>query len=194
MPTVDLPENFSLLPPNASDLELAVEGVGLRVDALPVNIRDLWNPETCPMGALPWLAWMFSVDEWDARWSVDQKRGVVSGSIEVHRHKGTLWAVKRALAAAGYGDAVVTERFGWQTYDGSLNFDGAADYVQADHWAEYRLQLARPISIAQAAQVRAILDSTAPAHCRLKALDFTEALNLYDGALLFDGSYTHGVA
>jgi P2-related tail formation protein len=42
------------------------------------------------------------VDSWDANWSEKQKRDAIAASIEVHRHKGTVGALKRALQAVGY--------------------------------------------------------------------------------------------
>ena len=47
----------SLLPPNASALERKLEQATLRLGTLPVPLRELWNPDTCPAHLLPWLAW-----------------------------------------------------------------------------------------------------------------------------------------
>ena len=94
----------SLLPPNASSLERALEAVaGARIEAVEVErLRALWTPADCPAPLLPWLAWALSVDEWDADWSEATQRAVIAASVEVHRRKGTLGAVRRALAATGY--------------------------------------------------------------------------------------------
>ena len=54
--------------------------------------------------------------------------------------------------------------------------------------------LDRSITTEQAAKVRAVLEDVAPARCHLKALDFSRALNIYDAAFNYDGTYTHGVA
>lgn len=90
-----------LLPINASkqerDLSLTVE----RSSSLPVLIRDLWNPATCPASALAWLGWAMNVDTWDAGWTETQKRQVIAQSVDVHRHKGTVGAVKRSANSFG---------------------------------------------------------------------------------------------
>lgn len=187
-------EFASILPFNSSALEVSIEDAvaSARPDLSAIPI--LLSPETCPVELLPWLAWALSVDLWDAGWSEDAKRHVIGESVAVHRTKGTIGAVKRALAAAGYGDARIVERFGWEFYDGAASYDGLTTYEEPDHWAEYRVYLTRPISIEQATQVRAILATVAPARCHLKGLFFTEALNLYDNRIAFDGAYTHGVA
>lgn len=94
------PSRGHLLPPNATAPERALS---LSVDrAVPVPIKTLWSPQTCPEGVLPWLAWALSVDDWDAAWTVERKRAAVAESIEVHRHKGTIGALRRALEQLGY--------------------------------------------------------------------------------------------
>lgn len=88
-----------LLPPNATALERNVATVNARLGDLAAPLRDLMNPATCPAALLPWLASALSVDYWDESWTESQKRGVIAASIKVHRHKGTLAAVKAALAS-----------------------------------------------------------------------------------------------
>lgn len=184
----------TLLPPNTTPAERALEQSTARIGAVPVSIATLWNPDTCPLNILPWLAWTLSVDNWDSGWSETSKRESLRKAVEIHQIKGTVASIKAALAAAGYGDATVIERFGWETYNASYNYDGSIYYSTPDHWAEYRINLVRPITIAQANQVREILATVAPARCHLKALDFTEALNLYDNRIVYDGAYSYGVA
>ena len=187
----DLP---TILKPNATEHDRALEQAIRKGKPDLTPIAKLMNPETCPADLLMHLAWSFSVDVWDGAWSEGTKREVIKQSLPVHRVKGTLRAVKDALAAAGYGDAEVIERYGWEFYDGTAAHDGSITYAEADHWAEYRILLARPITIEQAAQVRAILETVAPARSHLKALDFTEALNTYNARITHDGQFTHGVA
>ena len=186
----------SLLPPNASALERAVESaINGNIEAVSVPVRDLWNPEKCPVALLPWLAWALSVDEWDSEWSEDQKRQSIADSVVIHASKGTLGSVRRVLAAAGYGDAIIIEGIDAERYDSAITYNG--DYVHGNgdpEWAMYRVYLSRPITIAQAAQVRRILAMTAPTRSHLAGLHYDEALNLYDSAIYYDGTYSHGVA
>ena len=74
---------------------------GERIEALPLLIRSLHNPGTCPIDLLPWLAWALSVDTWSPDWTEEQKRAVCKASLQIHRHKGTVGAVEDALAALG---------------------------------------------------------------------------------------------
>lgn len=91
-----------LLPPNATDAERALAETIARISNVPVVVREVWNPDTCPSNVLPWLAWAFSVDDWDTNWTDEQKRQVIKQSVYTQRIKGTIGAVTRQLAALGY--------------------------------------------------------------------------------------------
>ncbi len=99
--------NAALLPPNASPLEIALAEVVARISDVPVPNGDLYNPALCLPGPLPWLAWAFSVDEWNPDWTIEQKRQAVANSVYIHRHKGTVGAMKSALSALGYDITLV---------------------------------------------------------------------------------------
>lgn len=186
--------DISLFPSNRTKLEDTLEQVINVAFDTTMQIATLWNPDTCPLHLLPWLASAMSVDFWDEKWSEETKRRVIRASVEVHRNKGTVGSIKRALWAAGYGKIEVIERYGWETYNGAYKYDGSIAYAAPDLWFEYRIKLTRPITIEQAAQVREILSTVAPVRCRLKALEFPEALNIYDNSIRYNGIYTHGVA
>lgn len=91
-----------LLPHNATEQERALEETISRISDVPVVVREVWNPDTCPSNVLPWLAWAFSVDDWDTNWTDEQKRRVIKESVYSQRIKGTIGAVTRQLAALGY--------------------------------------------------------------------------------------------
>lgn len=97
----------SLLPWNASAQERALEAATARVSDVPVPVRDMWDPDTCPAELLPWLAWAMSVDQWDTSWTDEQKREAVKSSFYVHRQKGTVSAVRAALTALGLDVRIV---------------------------------------------------------------------------------------
>lgn len=187
----DLP---TILKPTATLHDRALEQAMHKGKPDLIPIANLMNPDTCPADLLMHLAWSLSVDVWDGAWSIGTQRDVIKQSLPIHLINGTLRAAKDALASAGYGDAEVIERYGWEVYDGSDTHDGSASYALPDHWAEYRIRLSRPITIEQAAQVREILETVAPARSHLKALDFTEALNIHNARITHDGQFTHGVA
>ena len=88
---------MSLLPPNASPLETALEQAGGRLSDVPMPIRDLWNPKTCPRALLPWLAWGVSIDFWDTNWTQDRKRAEIANAIAAQRCKGTRGSLRQVL-------------------------------------------------------------------------------------------------
>lgn len=184
----------TLLPPQRTETEVALEAATARIGAGAVPVDLLWRPETCPADLLPWLGWALSVDTWDPGWSEEAKRRSIVEAIPIHRVKGTRASVVRALRAAGYGDAILIESWAATHHDGAVMHDGSVDYVGADDWAEYRVVLARPITIRQAAQVRELLAATAPARCHLNRLDFVEVAHLHDARIAYDGVYAHGAS
>ncbi|MDF1583897.1 MAG: phage tail protein I [Methyloprofundus sp.] len=100
---------MSLLPPNATVQEKALEAALARASALASEARRLWDVATCPVELLPWLAWGVSVTAWDDAWDEAKKRAVIAASIGVHKQKGTPAAIKNALIAMGYYGVKVIE-------------------------------------------------------------------------------------
>lgn len=75
--------------------------------------------------ALPFLGWQFDVlgyKGWKLTTNDDERRALIKKAIELHRYKGTLWAVKESLKSIGFGDAVITEHVD-------------------DHWAKFRISV-----------------------------------------------------
>lgn len=91
-----------LLPHNASPLEVLAAQALAQIERVPVPIRDLLNPDRCPVALLPYLAWSFSVDRWEEYWSEATKRKVIKSAYFVHAHKGTIGALRRVVEPLGY--------------------------------------------------------------------------------------------
>jgi phage tail P2-like protein len=90
----------NLLPPASTPLERALVGAIVpSIDAVPVDFERLWNPATCAIELLPWLAWALSIDRWDPSWSDAEKRAAVGSAIAVQRRKGTRRSVEEVLAS-----------------------------------------------------------------------------------------------
>lgn len=149
----EAPFGEHLLPSNATTFERALAAPTQRIGAVPVPLRLLWRPMECPASHLPWLAWALSVDVWDPAWDEATKRRVIAASMEIHRHKGTPGALKRALAALDLGVAV-REWFetGGAPYTFRLDIDAARPLAAAD----YDIMLA---VVVRAKNVRSWLDA-----------------------------------
>lgn len=89
-----------LLPPNRTPLESALaDAMSLTTD--PGVIRTLADSARCPAALLPWLAWAKSVDGWDEAVTEPARRALIRQSFAIHKRKGTVGAVRRALGALG---------------------------------------------------------------------------------------------
>lgn len=92
----------NLLPPNATQLERLAAQALADIALVSVPIRDLLDPDRCPLRLLPYLAWAWSVDRWDPLWSESTKRGVIKAAYVLHCKKGTIGALRRVVEPLGY--------------------------------------------------------------------------------------------
>lgn len=89
-----------LLPHNSTQLERALAtACDLGID--PEIIRGVADSARCPVNFLPWLAWAMSVEGWEAADTEEQQRALIRQSIPIHKHKGTVGAIRRVLKAVG---------------------------------------------------------------------------------------------
>ena len=102
----------SLLPGNACDLEQQAAQALAQIQRVPIPLRQLWNPDTCPTQLLPYLAWSLSVDRWDGNWSDGTKRAAIRASFFIHSRKGTIGALRRVVEPLGYLIEIIEW---WQT-------------------------------------------------------------------------------
>ena len=108
-----------LLPTGSSPLEIAAAEACAAIARVPVPIKTLVSPDTCPLPLLPYLAWAWSVDRWDPAWSERTKRDVIKSSMFVHKHKGTIGALRRVVEPLGY---LISITEWWKTGDRNGTF------------------------------------------------------------------------
>ena len=126
--------NWSLLPPNATPQERALEASSLRISDIAVPLRDLYNPDTCRVELLPWLAWHLSIDTWKTSWPEEIRRARIKNAMAIHRKKGTAQSVKQVVAA--FGGAILVREW-WQklpmgephTFDLTMTLSGSGGYT-----------------------------------------------------------------
>lgn len=179
----------SLLPPASTKLERSLEATLGRFDPT-LTLRDLWNPDTCPEAVLPYLAWAQSVDEWDKDWTVTQKRQVIKAARGIHRQKGTLAAVRRALASVGHGDAAIISRADLIVCDGSTVCDGTRSC--GGRWATRRVILKAPATVPEAYQIKRLIEAVGRNCVHLLSIEFAAVAYRCDGTIICDGTYTCG--
>lgn len=91
-----------LLPGNSTPLERQAAQALAQIQRVPIPLRQLCNPDTCPVDLLPYLAWAFSVDRWDSKWTEAAKRAAIRSSHYIHSRKGTIGALRRVVEPLGY--------------------------------------------------------------------------------------------
>lgn len=171
-----LPESISKDPAieaaaSALDAELQLVNTQLKNVLIYERLDDLEGD------VLNLLAWQFSVDFFDVSLPDEQKRECIRGSIAWHKKKGTAWAVRTALANAGYEAQVVTFRQFSRLLaaqnppkmDGSWLVDGFTTLVVPEqmvgvawmsHWAQFcvRMDLGDLTRVGWNQEVRRIID------------------------------------
>ena len=170
-------EPKTLLPPNATPQERALEiapAIGLTDISNP--FYTLWDPRTCPSHILPWLAWAFSVDDWRSDWPDEIKRKTIMASATIHRLKGTIGAVRRALETLGYAIDISE----WFEYGGTPHTFRIAVDVLGSH------AIGTEISSDLIAEIVVVIENVKPVRSH-----FDVVLNLSIDAPAYVGAFQH---
>ena len=188
-------DDAHLLPESASNAERGLSGAAAkRLSAIGAPLRDLWRAETCPADLLPWLAWGLSVDDWDPEWPEATKRTVIAEAIEVHRYKGTPWAVRRSLEQMGFNRVEILEGTNLR-YDGTLTYDGSETY--GNQWGPYEfavlLNVADSIYAGGGDTGELTAEVIAEVNRRIDIAknERSKLAALYGYSLYYDGTYTY---
>lgn len=191
--------DFQLPPALAGDERFAAlcELLQGAYDDLDLSAMLVYLVDQVKPAVLSHLAEQFSLTD-ELSWSLAStdatRRGLVKRSIELHRYKGTPWAIKQALAAIGYPVLELVEQAeyhrewvsaGGRTLDGSWSLDGSATLqppetggalvrrTALNHWAEYAIRLNAvdgAWSRTQQERIRRVAEAYAPARSRLVAI------------------------
>ena len=146
---------------------------------------------------LPLLAESRSILGADGYWlaeSDQMRRRLIKGAYELHRYKGTPWAIREIVRRLGFGEVQLIEGMGNRRHDGTILRDGLYAHGHSDRWAHYRIVLNSPITNDQAALLRRTLRAWAPARCVLAALDYTQVSLRHNGRARRDGRFNRGTA
>ena len=144
----------SLLPPNRTDAEAALEAAIARIGDAPVPIQHLWSIDDCPAELLPWLAWSLSVDVWDNTWPDARQRAAIRASVEIHRMRGTRASVIRALEVLEFRTEI--EEW-WQE-------GGTPGTVTVKAFGRDIFQSGATLDAALVAQIERLVERTKPLH------------------------------
>lgn len=128
-----------LIPDSIKDASsLAFNELVERLGTLDITPVLIYMIDNVASSALPHLAEQFHVsgDEgWLLAGTEADRRTLIKRAIELHRHKGTPWAVKEAIRALGYLDVALQERLPVVVYDGQAAYSGSEDFGGGTQWA-----------------------------------------------------------
>lgn len=169
----------------------ALADLSKRLDQLDLSqvmttLVDLLGDECLPLLAEKW-----SVTGYDGMLLADSdesKRALIKNAVDLHRHKGTPYAIRQVLRQLGFGEIEIDEGLKARTYEHSLVATIPAD----KRWAYYAIRLSRPITNEQASNLRKVLRNFAPARCELAVLDYKSAPIRYNNKARYNGAYNHG--
>jgi phage tail P2-like protein len=151
-----------------------------RYDSLQLDRALVYLIDNVTADALPYLAEQFDVLGYKGMKlaaNVAQQREVIKRAIELHRFKGTLWAVREALKNIGYPNAIITEK---------VNILSDPDHG----WATFRVQIdggSNAISAAQISELVQMIEEYKNARSQL--LDISYTLVFDDGVTIGDSSF-----
>ncbi|PJO78244.1 phage tail protein [Neisseria brasiliensis] len=171
--------------------------LGLRLDLLDTpklmpRLVDLVAPEHLEL-----LAESRSILNEDGYWLAESdsaRRKLIKGAYELHRYKGTLWAIREIVRRLGFGEVTILEGMGNKRHDGEITRNGLYARGHSDRWAHYRIILATPITNDQAYLLRRTLAAFAPARCVLAALDYQAVPLQHNGRATRNGQFNRGTA
>lgn len=171
--------------------------LGLRLDLIDTpklmpRLIELVAPEHFEL-----LAESRSILNEDGYWLAESdsaRRKLIKGAYELHRYKGTAWAVREIVRRLGFGEVQIMEGLAGRKYNGAITHSGRYVYGSHTHWAHYVITMNAPITNHQAALLRKTLAAFAPARCVLAALDYQAVPLRYNAQASYDGVFNFGAA
>lgn len=175
----------------------ALADLGKRLNSLDKSQMMTGFTDLVPAGFLELLAEKWSVtgyDGWLLAESEDAKRKLIKRAVELHRYKGTPWAIREIIRQLGFGEVEILEGLFDKRRDGSFVRDGTYFHGDRSKWAHYRVILKTPITNDQSELLRKTLRVFAPARCVLASLDYRTVALRHNGKATRNGQYNRGTA
>jgi phage tail P2-like protein len=175
------------------------------LDDLHLEILLVYLVDQVDARALPLLGKQFNVmgyKGWDLCNTDAERRALIKKAIELHRYKGTIWAVKEALKSIGFTDVVITEhvnghwaRFSLRINNQVVTANGFADIIaMVEEYKNVRSVLDAVVMELSADDVIEFGDTDeAFIADQLLAEDiiYFSGSVFYDGSEVYDGSNDH---
>ncbi len=156
---------------------------GIDISPVLINLID-----TVPASALPALAEQFDVlgfKGYKFANTESDKRDLIKRAVELHRYKGTPWAIKESLKSINIMDATILEGIFHFVYNGLYVYDGSASYGEVQ-WPQFRVLVdASSLSLVNMALYRDIIILVEEyKNVRSHLVDISFKINLNDSSLV----------
>lgn len=174
----------------------ALAELGLRLPALDKHQIMTSLVDLVPADFLALLAEKWSVtgyDGWTLAKTDEARRKLIKSAVELHRYKGTPWAMREIIRQLGFGEVELIERLSGQKRDGSIRRNAVYFHGQKNKWAHYRIVFQRPLTVEQGNVIQTVLRHFAPARCVLESLDYQRVANRHNGKIKRNGQFTRGM-
>ena len=172
--------------------DLGLRYTGIVSPQIMTRLVDLVAPEHLDL-----LAEARSILGEDGYWlaeSEEARRKLIKGAYELHRKKGTPWAIREIIRRLGFGEVTLIEGLNGKFLNGEIRANGLYSFGHPTHWAHYRVIMAKPITNDQAWLLRKTLRAFAPARCVLESLDYVAVALRMNERIMMDGVFNMGTA
>lgn len=122
------------------------------------------------------------------------KRKLIKEAYELHRYKGTPYAIKKMLRTLGCGEVRIHEGGGHKKHDAIIRYrDGFHQRGSTERWAHYQIEfLSQPIQKKQIEYIRRCIQHYAPARCVLVGFKQARGTLKHNGHAQRNGQYSRG--
>ncbi|MDD2870137.1 phage tail protein [Neomegalonema sp.] len=150
-----------------------------RLDDLDLATLLIYRLDDLPEEALPLLAWQFDLlgsAGWDLAATPEERRAFIRRSLDLHRRRGTPWAIREAIKAVGYAGADILEGPPGVLHDGGQAHDASGDHGGGFRWATFSVLVelgeTKGLSTARIRQMIALIETWKNARSHLVSLGF----------------------
>lgn len=155
----------------------------IRFAALELEKILIYILDTVDEKALPILADQFDLlgnKGWTLAKTTQEQRDLIKRAIELHRYKGTPYAIKRAVQSVGYYGITLIEGGSGAQYNGEFKYNGFITYG-GGNWATFRAILdigeSKGINDIETPQALALIEEYKNVRSKLISLGYKATLN-----------------
>lgn len=161
-----------------------------------INLNIYSQIDTAEEPLLSTLAWHFSLTHeliWKVAESLTAKRELLKIATQLHRKKGTPWAIKNIVKALGFGEIDIIEGEGIRHRNGTYKRNKIKKHCGSKNWSNYRVIFHEPITNDIADLLQLAIEEYAPVRCKLTNIDYKQAAIRRNGIVKRNNRFNRGL-